>query len=162
MAEVEEESFDFFLYAALPLSIFALFWFTCGSSYFARDPPRRPRSDPPPKRLDEKDYIYLTKEELWKYNGKHGQEKIYLAVKNEIFDVTKADFYHGDGPYKMFAGREVSIAMAKNSTEMKDVEADWKSTKLSASYQDSLDSWHGFFWSKYQMVGKVIESKKDQ
>ena len=155
-----EQGFDWF-YFALPLSVMVLVWFVCGDKIMGKQDahPRR-RTDPPPNKIDEKDYIYLTKEELKEYDGKHGKDLILLGVKNDLFDVTKADFYHGEGPYKMFAGREVSIAMAKNSTDMKDVESEWETTKLSASYQDSLDNWHGFFWGKYQMVGKVVESKK--
>jgi predicted heme/steroid binding protein len=57
----------------------------------------------------------MTLEELKKYNGKD-EKKICIAIKGEIFDVSRgASFYGPGGPYDVFAGREASRAFAKFS-----------------------------------------------
>ena len=146
-------------YFALPLAICVIFWFVWGERILGRRDIRRPSGPAPPPTVDPKDYIHLTKEELWNFNA--DAEKNYIGIKNDLFDVTGSEHYMTGGTYAMFTGREVSVAMAKTSTEMKDVEADYMTTKLSAAYLDSLDQWHSFFSSKYPMIGKVVTDKKN-
>ena len=159
MADEEESSW---LYYVIPLAVFTIFWFTCGDSVFGKREERRPPREEPPKKVDPKDYIYLTKEELSEYDGaKRPDKKAYLAIKHDIFDVSGSEFYLPGGPYAVFTGKECSVWMAKNSTDQKDAEADYRTTKLSSSYQDSLDQWHDFFTNKYSKIGEVVDNKKD-
>ena len=165
MPESKDNDLLEWFYFGLPLAGFVLFWFVFGDKILGRNQlPRRDPADMPPAKVDPKDYIYLTKEEMAEFNGKdRADKKIYLAVKNDIFDVSKNPGMYGwDGAYGVFAGREVSVAMAKNSTDMKDVEADYKTTKLNVSYQDSLESWYSFFERKYALIGQIKENKKDK
>ena len=158
----DEEDTGSWFYFAIPLAVFTLFWFTCGGKLFGDSHPRRPAQEQGPKKVDPKDYIYLTKEELKEFDGdKRPDKKTYLAIKDDIFDVSGSEFYMPGGPYSVFTGKECSVSMAKNSTDPKDAEADYKTTKLSSSYQDSLDQWHDFFTGKYTKIGEVVDSKKE-
>ncbi|CAI2383262.1 unnamed protein product [Moneuplotes crassus] len=150
-------------YFSLPLAVFVVFWFVFGDKILGRGEPQRMPRDMPPEEVDEKDYIYLTKEQLKEFDGvKREDKKIYIGVKNEIFDLTKnAEMYGPEGAYGCFSGKEVSIAMAKNSTEEDVINTPYESFKLNVSYQDSLDSWYWFFRGKYPMIGKVVPDKKN-
>ena len=92
-----------------------------------------------------------------RYNGKD-EEKICLAIKGEIFDVTRGrNFYGPDGPYDVFAGREASRAFANFSTdeEMLKMEKDDLSD-LNAGQISQLEDWYMSISSKYDKVGKVL------
>jgi predicted heme/steroid binding protein len=54
--------------------------------------------------------------ELGKYDGKT-YNKIYIAVKDSIFDVTSSEHYREDGSYSLFAGKDISLASAKYKTD---------------------------------------------
>ena len=85
-------------------------------------------------------------------------EKVCLAVKGEIFDVTRGkNFYGPGGPYDVFAGRDCSRAFASFSTddEMFKDELDDLSD-LDASQKSQLDDWYMNISSKYDYVGKLL------
>ena len=96
-------------------------------------------------------------QELRKYNGKD-MEKVCLAVKGEIFDVTRGkNFYGPGGPYDVFAGRDCSRAFASFSTDdemFKDERDDL--SDLDASQKSQLDDWYMNISSKYDFVGKLL------
>ncbi|KAG7847937.1 hypothetical protein KL941_002116 [Ogataea angusta] len=57
----------------------------------------------------------FTPRTLYKYNG-FDLEQIYIAVKGNVYDVSKArQFYGPSGPYSNFAGHDASRGLAKNS-----------------------------------------------
>ena len=57
----------------------------------------------------------FTPKSLAKYNGRDSP-KIFIAVKNRVFDVTQGGAFYGPGgPYENFAGRDASRGLAKNS-----------------------------------------------
>ena len=92
-----------------------------------------------------------------RYNGKD-EQKICLAIKGEIFDVTRGrNFYGPGGPYDVFAGREASRAFANFSTdeEMLKMEKDDLSD-LNAGQISQLEDWYMSISSKYDKVGKVL------
>merc|ERR1711974_267087 len=61
----------------------------------------------------------FTREELKKYNGHDGQP-IYIGVANKVFDCMAGERFYGiGGAYSMFAGRDVSRAAGKFSTDEK-------------------------------------------
>ena len=63
----------------------------------------------------------FTHEQLREFNGTN-DKPIYIALKGEIFDVTNARDYYGEGTgYHCFAGKEASRAMAKFSFEDEDM-----------------------------------------
>lgn len=43
--------------------------------------------------------------------------KVYIALKDEVFDVSNADFYKPGGPYVVLAGHDASVALAKMTKE---------------------------------------------
>merc|ERR1711868_58590 len=107
---------------------------------------------PPPKLVKD-----MTLKELRRYNGKD-EQKICLAIKGEIFDVTRGrNFYGPGGPYDVFAGREASRAFANFSTdeEMLKMEKDDLSD-LNAGQISQLEDWYMSISSKYDKVGKVL------
>ncbi|CAI2382795.1 unnamed protein product [Moneuplotes crassus] len=114
---------------------------------------------PAPKVVDPKEYVYLTKNELAEYNGKN--EKTYIGVKYDIFDVTdNQPMYGPSGSYHFFAGKETTIAMARNSTKTEDIELDFYDVKFTSDEEEALESWYNFFKSKYPLVGKVVRGKE--
>lgn len=60
----------------------------------------------------------FTPRKLSVFNG-HDDEKIFIAVKGNVFDVTAGrQFYGPSGPYSNFAGHDASRGLALNSFEM--------------------------------------------
>lgn len=96
----------------------------------------------------------LSPEELAKFDGSDSSKPILLAIKGDIFDVTRAkDFYGPGGPYGVFSGKDAARALAKMSTDPKDVSPDI--SDLSMSEKETLDGWELTFRAKYDVVGTV-------
>jgi predicted heme/steroid binding protein len=58
----------------------------------------------------------LTYEELGKYVGKNEPgkyDKVYVGIKDKIYDVSKNEVYREGGGYYAFAGKDASVALAK-------------------------------------------------
>lgn len=104
----------------------------------------------------------FTPKSLAKYNGKD-DPKIFIAVKNRVFDVTQgATFYGPGGPYENFAGRDASRGLALNSfdpavlTPLDQPIDDLKN--LSKLEQESLEQWDEHFENRYKVVGTLHEN----
>ncbi|CCG23081.1 Dap1 [Candida orthopsilosis Co 90-125] len=104
----------------------------------------------------------FTPKSLVKYNGKD-HPKIFIAVKNRVFDVSQgAAFYGPGGPYENFAGRDASRGLALNSfdpavlTPLDQPIDDLKN--LSKLEQESLDQWDEHFENRYKVVGSLHEN----
>ena len=98
----------------------------------------------------------MTLEELALYDGTHAEvlNRVYLAAKGTIFDVTaKPEFYGPGAGYNVFAGKDASYGLAKTSLD----EVTGDLSTLSMSERDTLDQWYNLFTDKYHIVGKVIE-----
>ena len=83
-------------------------------------------------------------------------DKIYVAIKGDIFDVTsKRDMYGPEGSYGIFAGRDASRCLGKMSLEAEDL--DGPIDDLTASEVDALDQWYTTFKDIkcYPVVGKL-------
>lgn len=65
----------------------------------------------PPREVVKMD---LTEEQLSQYDGIKNP-KVYLALKQVIYDVTGSPFYAPDSGYHAFTGRDSSINLAKMS-----------------------------------------------
>lgn len=104
-----------------------------------------------------------TPKTLAKFNGKD-DEKVYLAVKGKVFDVTAGKTFYGPGgPYENFAGRDASRGLAYNSFDPSvltpiDQPLD-KLEDLSAEEKESLDNWETHFEGKYILVGTLVNEK---
>lgn len=114
-----------------------------------------------------------TLRELSNYNG-FDLEKIYIAVKGNVYDVSKGrQFYGPSGPYSNFAGNDASRGLALNSFEIENIRR-WDEpiddlSDLSESEKKSLDNWENMFKGKYACVGTLVPdpsfdsaAKKDQ
>lgn len=101
----------------------------------------------------------MTLEELAPYNGVQN-EKVYIAVKNMVFDVTSSESYRPGGGYSKFAGKECSVALAKMSMDDKYFNC-YDGYKFPLAEMDSLQGWFDFMKKKYKIVAYITASKKD-
>jgi membrane-associated progesterone receptor component len=95
---------------------------------------------------------FFTLNQLLEYDGKQRQE-IYVAICGRVYDVSSApEFYGAGGSYETFAGRDISRAAAKFSTELQYLE-DPHTEHLSMGEKESLNDYLWRFDSKYEIVG---------
>ncbi|RCK59569.1 Damage response protein 1 [Candida viswanathii] len=104
----------------------------------------------------------FTPQSLAKYNGTDSP-KIFIAVKNRVFDVSQgAAFYGPGGPYENFAGRDASRGLAKNSFDpemLTSIDAPIDDLKdLTKVEIESLDGWEEHFENRYKIVGTLHEN----
>lgn len=105
----------------------------------------------------------FTIEQLREFNGVDNP-KIYIAMKGEVYDVTKAaDYYGPEGTYNCFAGRDASRAMAKLSFEESEL-GNPRIDDLGPFERDVLEQWvEKFkFYKGYPVVGKISTPKRDR
>ncbi|KAF6755101.1 cytochrome b5-like heme/steroid binding domain-containing protein [Ephemerocybe angulata] len=106
--------------------------------------------------LPPKDDSY-TVEELAKYDGSDSSKPILVAIKGDIFDVTKKSDVYGPGrSYHIFAGKDGSRGLGMSSLKTEHAVSDY--TTLTESEMKVLDEWHSFFSKRYNIVGKVVGS----
>lgn len=111
-----------------------------------------------------KSNIMLKRDELLKFNGKNNNDKkinnsIYLGLNGNIYDVSYHGgdkFYKGEGAYQLFAGKDVSVALAKMSFDKKDIE-NCNISSLNEDEKICLKNWEKKFKSKYPIVGNIID-----
>lgn len=102
----------------------------------------------------------FTPRQLSNYNG-FDLEKIYIAVKGKVYDVSKGrQFYGPSGPYSNFAGNDASRGLALNSFEIENIKR-WDEPiddlqDLAESELKILDGWEDMFKGKYPCVGTLI------
>ena len=85
----------------------------------------------------------FTLEQLREFDGIKS-DKIYVAMKGDVFDVSSnRGMYGSDGSYGFLAGRDASRCLAKMSLEASDL--DGSIEDLSVSESDALDEWHTTF-----------------
>ncbi|EDK45177.1 Dihydrodipicolinate synthase [Lodderomyces elongisporus] len=104
----------------------------------------------------------FTPKTLQRFNGKDSN-KIFIAVKNRVFDVTQgAAFYGPGGPYENFAGRDASRGLALNSFDpavLTPVDQPIDDLKdLGKLELESLESWDEHFENRYKVVGTLHEN----
>ena len=96
----------------------------------------------------------FTVEELSKYNGTNSELPIYVAIKGQIYDVSKSrDMYTPPKSYSCFAGKDASRALGMSSVKLEDCLADYST--LNEKELKTLDDWVKFFQKKYEVVGTV-------
>lgn len=100
----------------------------------------------------------MTHEELRKYDGKDGRP-IYIGILNDVFDCSAGDkFYGPGGAYEVFAGRDITLAAAKFSTEEKYLE-DHNIENITHAERDSLRHYFNVLAGKYIPVGRLDKKK---
>lgn len=100
----------------------------------------------------------ITLEELSKFSGADPFRPLLLALKGNVYDVTKArNFYGPGGAYQLFAGREVARALGKMS--IKEEECNAELDDLSEKELSTLGEWEKKFQEKYKIVGRIVPPK---
>ncbi|EMS46970.1 Membrane steroid-binding protein 1 [Triticum urartu] len=103
----------------------------------------------------------LSEEELRQYDGSDRTKPLLMAIKGQIYDITRSRTYYGPGgPYAIFAGKDASRALAKMSFEPQDLTSDVSG--LGPFELDALIDWEYKFVSRYNMVGTVKEDDSDE
>ncbi|XP_021735868.1 probable steroid-binding protein 3 [Chenopodium quinoa] len=106
----------------------------------------------------------VTEEQLKEYDGSDPKRPLLMAIKGNIYDVSKGRIFYGPGgSYAMFAGRDATRALALMSFDPQDLTGDIDG--LSESEIDVLQDWESKFIEKYPKVGvlvkeEVVDSKK--
>ncbi|EGX88339.1 progesterone binding protein, putative [Cordyceps militaris CM01] len=99
----------------------------------------------------------ITLEELSKCNGVDS-DKIYVAIKGKVYDVTGNPSYLPGKAYHVFTGKDASRALGMTSTKPEDVVADWST--LSEKEKGVLQDWITFFSKRYNIVGVVAGTRE--
>ncbi|ERM99056.1 membrane steroid-binding protein 2 isoform X2 [Amborella trichopoda] len=101
----------------------------------------------------------VTEEELRAYDGSDPTKPLLMAIKGQIYDVTRSRMFYGPGGhYALFAGRDASRALALMSFDPKDLTGDIEG--LSPSELETLQDWEYKFMEKYVTVGQIVEKKE--
>lgn len=86
--------------------------------------------------------------------------KIYLAIKDTVFDVSSnKDSYGPNGGYHVFAGKDATRALAKSSLEEEDCIGDY--VDLPASDIETLNDWFEYFKLRYSIMGTLNTATGD-
>ncbi|KAJ2159192.1 Dihydrodipicolinate synthase [Coemansia sp. RSA 552] len=107
-------------------------------------------------------YRSWTKREISEYTGKDGTP-ILIALDGKVYDVSAGRGFYGPGcAYNVFAGRDASRLLAKQSfdegisPEELDAPIDTLDD-LTEEDRESLDAYIGLFTVKYRCVGDLVE-----
>ncbi|XP_010908263.1 membrane steroid-binding protein 2 [Elaeis guineensis] len=118
-----------------------------------RSLPHEPVIPPEPVQMGE-----MTLEELRAYNGSDPRKPLLMAIKGQIYDVSRGRMFYGPGgPYALFAGRDASRALALMSFDPNDLTGDLEG--LGTSELEVLQDWEEKFMEKYVNVGRLVSEK---
>ncbi|KAM0789636.1 hypothetical protein ACM66B_000440 [Microbotryomycetes sp. NB124-2] len=117
--------------------------------------------------LDALEWKQYTPQDLRAFDGTNDQLencRILFAIRRKVYDVSSGrGFYGPGGPYAIFAGRDASRGMAKQSFEpemLTPVDEPIDELKdLSQSEWDNLRDWEAHFTNKYIQCGDLVQSK---
>ncbi|KAK9682808.1 hypothetical protein RND81_10G097700 [Saponaria officinalis] len=97
----------------------------------------------------------VTEEELKAYDGSDPKKPLLMAIKGQIYDVSRGRMFYGPGgSYSMFAGHDATRALALMSFDPQDLTGNTDS--LSESELDVLEDWELKFNEKYPKVGVLV------
>ncbi|KAL0453315.1 UNVERIFIED_CONTAM: Membrane steroid-binding protein 2 [Sesamum latifolium] len=103
----------------------------------------------------------VTEEELRAYDGSDPSKPLLMAIKGQIYDVSRSRMFYGPGgPYALFAGRDASRALALMSFDPKDLTGNIEG--LSASELEVLQDWEYKFMEKYVKVGQLVSKNTSE
>ncbi|OMH81203.1 Cytochrome [Zancudomyces culisetae] len=97
---------------------------------------------------------------LAKFDGTNSSQLIFIGIKDKVYDVSHMrQFYGKDAPYGCFAGKDATIALAKNSLTTEFIPKPgakiYDLSVLDESETKALDDWAVFFDRKYEVVGTL-------
>ncbi|XP_078438133.1 membrane steroid-binding protein 1-like [Wolffia australiana] len=108
---------------------------------------------PPPVQIGD-----VTLDELRAYDGSDPSKPLLMAIKGQIYDVSRSRMFYGPGgPYALFAGRDASRALALMSFDENDLTGDLEG--LGPAELDALQDWEFKFTEKYVKVGQIAAAK---
>ncbi|KAK6159005.1 hypothetical protein DH2020_006319 [Rehmannia glutinosa] len=97
----------------------------------------------------------VTEEDLRAYDGSDPNKPLLMAIKGQIYDVSRSRMFYGPGsPYALFAGRDASRALALMSFDPKDLTGNIEG--LGESELEVLQDWEYKFMEKYLKVGQLV------
>lgn len=100
----------------------------------------------------------VTIEELRAYDGSDPKKPLLMAIKGNIYDVSRSRMFYGPGgPYALFAGRDASRALALMSFDHNDLTGNLEG--LRAPELDVLQDWEEKFMEKYVKVGQLADER---
>lgn len=112
--------------------------------------PAAPEAIPDPVQLGD-----VAEEELRAYNGSDPSKPLLMAIKGQIYDVSRSRMFYGPGgPYALFAGRDASRALALLSFEPEHLTGNIEG--LSDDQLEVLQDWEEKFKEKYENVGRIV------
>src|SRR5690606_21803052 len=114
-----------------------------------------PAAPPGPiPRGEERDY---TLEELAAFDGSDPSRPILFAVRGKVYDVTRGGSFHGKrGPYRVFAGKDCTRALAKMSFDAADCVGELEG--LDDYELEKLEDWIMTFEAKYPVLGALVDA----
>ncbi|ONK67472.1 uncharacterized protein A4U43_C05F410 [Asparagus officinalis] len=102
----------------------------------------------------------VTLEELKVFDGSDPKKPLLMAIKGNIYDVSRSRMFYGPGgPYALFAGRDASRALALMSFDPNDLTGNLEG--LSSSELEVLQDWEYKFMEKYVKVGQLVSDETD-
>ena len=112
---------------------------------------KKEKQQAPLPEAEERDYSL---QELAAYDGSDPSKPLLLAIRGQVYDVTRGqDFYGPGGPYGMFAGKDCTRALAKVSFDAELFTGDIDG--LEPDELDKLEGWIEMFEGKYRRVGRL-------
>uniref|UniRef100_A0A5B7BB67 Putative membrane steroid-binding protein 2-like n=1 Tax=Davidia involucrata TaxID=16924 RepID=A0A5B7BB67_DAVIN len=100
----------------------------------------------------------VTEDELRAYDGSDPNKPLLMAIKGQIYDVSRSRMFYGPGgTYSLFAGRDASRALALMSFDPQDLTGNIDG--LSASELEVLQDWEYKFMEKYVKVGQLVSER---
>jgi len=116
---------------------------------------------------DESNLPTYTRAELYEFGSNDNDnedDNILISIYERVYDVSKGSKYYGpDGPYSLFAGHDITYALATGcrTDDCVDTKADFET--LSNKEQDEGKRWLSFFHlhDKYPLVGKLEGSGEE-
>lgn len=96
----------------------------------------------------------ITLEEMSKCTGEDPFRPILFAVRGQVYDVTEGRAFYGPGgAYHVFAGREVSRALAR--MVVTEAECTGDLSDVDERQMATLQDWEAKLGKKYKIVGQV-------
>lgn len=101
----------------------------------------------------------VTIDELKAYDGSDPKKPLLMAIKGNIYDVSRSRMFYGPGgPYTLFAGRDASRALALMSFDHNDLTGNLEG--LRSPELEVLQDWEEKFMEKYVKVGQLAAERK--
>lgn len=144
-----QSHFSIFILLSLFLSLLLIpLFFHIRKRAKKRHPQKKPSLKPPGLGLRA-----FSIRELSRYNGTNDQP-CYISVLSQVFKVDP-NLYGPEGPYHMFAGKDVTIPLAKMELSTEKANIPDPETQLSPDEVAVARQWLDNFHTKYSLVGWV-------